>query len=611
MNIFITRLNGWGYDDTAQYAQVMSANIAHQMGFKEMAIYGFREFGESDELLSARLDGVIAGVQRGDIVYFQYPTWNGLRYDEALLKKLKNYGCKVIFFVHDVGAFMEEGRKGELEKTVEILNGGDALIVASKQLKELLINKGVNGNIPFIIQEIWDYATEMNFVKRPEYKKEIKFAGNPSKFTFANEWNYRVPLSIYTGEECKGGNAIKKGWKEQHVLLMDLAEGGFGLVWHAHEMWKEYMKYNNTMKLSAYLAAGIPVIISRGLSNQKLLEENHLAIVVDSLDEAVEIVDNMTPEAYGEYVDACGRFAVLMRQGFFTRKVLVDAMHAVCRVIRNECFASSYGEESRVMDMFETLKYVEENKVSIARFGDGEIDLINGEGIAYQNYDTKLSKQLIDIIKSNDTDRLLVCLPDVFEKTFRYNDFCLSFWKNHISKYQEFYENLFTKKRVYGSTFFSRPYIDLRDKSLSGVYFNKLKRFFSEKDILIVEGENSKSGVGNDLFDGVNSIERIICPSKDAYNVYYNILNVIINHGKGKLILLMLGPTAKLLANDLSKKGFWAIDMGHIDTEYEWFKMGATTKVQLHNKHTAEFNYDLEIEDIHDEKYESQIIARI
>jgi len=332
MNIFITRLNGWGHDDTAQYAQVMSANIAHQLGFKEMAVYGFREFGESDELLSARLDGVISGVQKGDIVFFQYPTWNGLRYDEALVNKLKNYGCKVIFFVHDVGAFMVEERKGELEKTVEILNSGEALIVASNQMKELLISKGVNAGIPFIIQEIWDYATEMNFVKRPEYKKEIKFAGAPSKFTFANEWNYKIPLSIYTSERCSGSNVINKGWKEQHLLLMDLAEGGFGLVWHAHEMWKEYMKYNNTMKLSAYLAAGIPVIIPRGLSNQILLEDNHLAIVVDSLEEAVEIVDNMTPDIYQEYVDACGKFSVLLREGFFTRKVLIDAMHAVCRV---------------------------------------------------------------------------------------------------------------------------------------------------------------------------------------------------------------------------------------------------------------------------------------
>ena len=34
------------------------------------------------------------------------------------------------------------------------------------------------------------------------------------------------------------------------------------------------------------------------------------------------------------------------------------------------------------------------------------------------------------------------------------------------------------------------------------------------------------------------------------------------------------------------------IELGHIDSEYEWFKMGATYKVKLKNKHTAEFNLD-------------------
>lgn len=33
----------------------------------------------------------------------------------------------------------------------------------------------------------------------------------------------------------------------------------------------------------------------------------------------------------------------------------------------------------------------------------------------------------------------------------------------------------------------------------------------------------------------------------------------------GRLILIALGMTATVLAYDLSKAGFWAIDIGHID----------------------------------------------
>jgi hypothetical protein len=44
---------------------------------------------------------------------------------------------------------------------------------------------------------------------------------------------------------------------------------------------------------------------------------------------------------------------------------------------------------------------------------------------------------------------------------------------------------------------------------------------------------------------------------------------------KNILILISLGPTATVLAYDLAKLGYWAIDIGHIDNEYEWLKLEA------------------------------------
>ena len=73
----------------------------------------------------------------------------------------------------------------------------------------------------------------------------------------------------------------------------------------------------------------------------------------------------------------------------------------------------------------------------------------------------------------------------------------------------------------------------------------------------------------------------------------------------------MLGPTAKVLAYHLSKKGIQAIDLGHIDSEYEWFKMGATSKVKFSYKHTAEHNFDQEVQLVEDEIYNKQVVVRI
>lgn len=263
-----------------------------------------------------------------------------------------------------------------------------------------------------------------------------------------------------------------------------------------------------------------------------------------------------------------------------------------------------------VLSISESLDFVLEHFSSVARFGDGEVDIMMGRSIPYQKYDPALAAFLKQILLTPSNSQLMVCLPDVFEHLERYNQSAQSFWHHHFNQYSSFYDK-YCQSDWYGSTFISRPYIDLKDKTEAKSSFQKLKKLWERRDILIVEGETSRSGVGNDLFDNAASISRIICPSKDAFEQRSAIYNAIKRHAEGKLILLMLGPTAKVLAYDLSQEGYQAIDIGHIDSEYEWFKMGATHKVKLANKHTAEFNYDKDIVFDDDTSYSSQILEKV
>ena len=168
----------------------------------------------------------------------------------------------------------------------------------------------------------------------------------------------------------------------------------------------------------------------------------------------------------------------------------------------------------------------------------------------------------------------------------------------------------------YGRTFISRPYIDLADKTPSAQYFAKIKTLWENKEILIVECLTTRSGRGNDLFDNAKSIKRIICPSKNAYDKVQEIKESIRQHCANKLVLLMLGPCAKVLVYELCQEMAGEgenqfIDIGHIDSEYEWYKMGATHKTKLRTKHTAEFNFDTDIELIEDEEYNQQILVNL
>lgn len=253
---------------------------------------------------------------------------------------------------------------------------------------------------------------------------------------------------------------------------------------------------------------------------------------------------------------------------------------------------------------------INDNGASLVRFGDGEVDIMNGHGIPYQVYNEQLALKLKEILHVQSDGKLLVGIPDVFQNLERYNGAAQHFWKNHLETYKRFYGPSLTS-RWYVTTFVSRPYIDLINKEEAIDSFQKIKSLWTQRDILIVEGSTSRSGVGNDLFNNTSSISRIICPSHHSFVKYEQIMESIREHGKGKLILLMLGPTAKVIAYECYKEGYQALDIGHIDSEYEWFIRGATYKIKLNHKHTAEFNYDENIIFEENLAYEQSIVSKI
>ena len=305
-------------------------------------------------------------------------------------------------------------------------------------------------------------------------------------------------------------------------------------------------------------------------------------------------------------------------QYLFLRKE-IEKMEDAIRLfseIGAERFSQAFKQEElfdiAVMSIDETLDELLATDKSLVRFGDGEFSLINGNSIAYQEYQEDLAQEMREIlINADKEDNVLVCLPEIFEifkGNFLQNNDSENFWKNELDYHGRFFQEICQAKK-YGSTWISRCYIDNKDKSQATTQFEKIKALFADEDILIVEGATTRAGVGNDLFNNVRSIKRIICPSHHAFSKVDVIQQAILDHAEGRLILLMLGPTAKILAYRLSRLGYRALDLGHIDSEYEWMQMGAETKVQLKHKHTAEFNFDQGIEFIEDENYNNQIVV--
>lgn len=265
----------------------------------------------------------------------------------------------------------------------------------------------------------------------------------------------------------------------------------------------------------------------------------------------------------------------------------------------------------RIFSVDQTIEHIIEHRAGIARFGDGEISIMAGaHGVGFQDLNTRLAEELQRVI-TTPLPNLLIGLPDqllCMDNSVRKTR---KFWTSFLIKHREFLLNCLSSEIIYGNASLTRFYMLFKDKESARNRFESLKLIWAEKDVLIVEGALSRSGIGNDLFDEARSISRLICPSRNAFDNYADILAAVEKLGQNRLILLALGPTATVLAHELASKGLWALDMGHIDVEYMWCKKNATSKIRLEGKSVNEAD-DSSVEEFGPdllELYESQIVG--
>lgn len=267
----------------------------------------------------------------------------------------------------------------------------------------------------------------------------------------------------------------------------------------------------------------------------------------------------------------------------------------------------------KIMSMDETMDYILLHQCSVSRYGDGELKLAIGEDISFQKCTPEMRERLCEVLRSQSED-CLICVPDYFNGAKWMKDDSQEFMWRRAAQYRKQWSALLDMSRKYGNASISRCYYDWKDKSNCARWFEKMKKIWEGRDIVFVEGEESRLGYHNDLFDNAKSIKRILCPKLNAFLCYADIVNSVKRDvDTDKLVLIALGPTATVLAYDLSCFGYQAVDLGHIDIEYEWYRMGATEKVKIKDKYTNEANeeiYSLNKNDL-DQDYNNQIIARI
>lgn len=225
----------------------------------------------------------------------------------------------------------------------------------------------------------------------------------------------------------------------------------------------------------------------------------------------------------------------------------------------------------------ETMHELQTTQKSFIRLGDGEFILAaGGRDIIFQKADTKLQERLLEILDCED-DRIMLGITSAFWYRVRpiRNE-----WDWEMEEYAPariVADKHLKQEKMYYDAEVSLTY-GLRALEHSNIehtseWYDKWRSIWAGKKVAVVCGKSIFDKIENNIFDNAGSIQYIYTPSVDAFASYDSIYEQVRKIDKETLICLIVGPTAKVLAYDLTvKDGFRCLDVGHLAKDYDCWK---------------------------------------
>lgn len=269
-----------------------------------------------------------------------------------------------------------------------------------------------------------------------------------------------------------------------------------------------------------------------------------------------------------------------------THKVIVDAIYVP---VYKLFYASRY-RALTIASIEQTIDAIVNQKISLSRFGDGEFKWIDmtDQG-SYEIDSPELRKRLLEVLKS-DNEKVGIALPQAFRDPRILT--AKIYWEREMGFYGRTWLTNLNSEKYYYNTSVTRPYMDLKNKAVAKYTFDKFKTYMKNKTVLVIEGDNTHFGEGNDLLHSCNDVIRLEGPAKNAFESYEQIKNdakKLIKTHQPDLVLIALGPTATILAYDLTIEAqIQAIDIGHFDIEYSWYLNKDTKRTAVAGKDVNE-----------------------
>lgn len=216
-----------------------------------------------------------------------------------------------------------------------------------------------------------------------------------------------------------------------------------------------------------------------------------------------------------------------------------------------------------VLDEYETIRRVRDERLSLARYGDGEIKLCRGADCKPQDHDHEIAKRLRNILIS-DAAHTLVAVPNIWSGVV---PAAKTIWR----AYREGANAQFYKPgKVYGSSFVSRP--DSAPHINTDSYWGLMRSIWVGRDVVFLTGaKKGRQFLHTGMLSNARNLAVVHGPQHNAWGHYRDLMERVRSKVEGlvdPLVILALGPTATVMAYHLGKEGIQALDLGHAGVFY-------------------------------------------
>lgn len=232
-----------------------------------------------------------------------------------------------------------------------------------------------------------------------------------------------------------------------------------------------------------------------------------------------------------------------------------------------------YKGKINILTPEETLTLLEAHKNSFLRYGDGEIAIMMGSSIPFQEYNKELSKRLRHILNQSG-ENIKIGIPYYYINPLDTLNRYVENFVGTLSSQRRFLLKSCRRGTAYIDTCITQMYQTYEEYNFEA-HYSRMQALLSNRDITLICGEGIFEKLEHRAFDVCMSVEWLYAAETNAYSNYGRLLKKALMTDKNRLVCIVLGPTAKVLAYDLHKAGYQAWDMGHYFKDFDAYMRNA------------------------------------